>query len=76
MTVNFRRLPRQRDDRQIAATIIAMSHTRRLKVPAEGGETEEQLNFLKEQGCDFYQGYFKSPAIPAEAFFSLRQRAC
>jgi EAL domain-containing protein (putative c-di-GMP-specific phosphodiesterase class I) len=48
-----------------------MAHTLRLKVLAEGVETEEQLNFLKEHGCDFYQGYYKSPAVPAETFAAL-----
>lgn len=56
------------DDKQIVATIIFMAHTLRLKVLAEGVETEEQLNFLKAHGCDYYQGYYKSPAVTAEAF--------
>jgi len=38
---------------------------------AEGVESEAQLNFLKQQGCDFYQGYYKSPAVPAETFSAL-----
>ena len=45
-----------------------MAHTLRLKVLAEGVETEEQLDFLKEQGCNFYQGYYKSPAVTADEF--------
>ncbi len=56
------------DDKQIVATIIVMAHTLHLKVLAEGVETEEQLNFLKAQGCDYYQGYYKSPAVTAKAF--------
>ena len=59
------------DDKEIAAAIIGMAHTLRLKVLAEGVETEDQLNFLKEHGCDFYQGYYKSPAVSAETFAAL-----
>jgi EAL domain-containing protein (putative c-di-GMP-specific phosphodiesterase class I) len=64
-------IPELEDDKEIAAAIIGMAHTLRLKVLAEGVETEEQLNFLKEHGCDFYQGYYKSPAVPAETFVAL-----
>lgn len=59
-------IPRHRDDMEITATIIAMAHTLRLKVLAEGVETIAQLNFLKSQGCDYYQGYLNSPAVPAQ----------
>ncbi|MGZ8213382.1 MAG: EAL domain-containing protein, partial [Methylosarcina sp.] len=51
-----------------------MAHTLRLKVLAEGVETEEQLNFLRIQGCDFYQGYYKSPALSAEDFATFVQK--
>ncbi|WP_026600367.1 putative bifunctional diguanylate cyclase/phosphodiesterase [Methylomonas sp. 11b] len=64
-------IPQLEDDKEIAAAIIGMAHTLRLKVLAEGVETEEQLNFLKEHGCDFYQGYYKSPAVSAETFAAL-----
>jgi diguanylate cyclase (GGDEF)-like protein/PAS domain S-box-containing protein len=66
-------LPDSQDDREIAATIVAIARTLRLKVLAEGVETAEQLAFLKDQGCDFYQGYLKSPPLPAEAFERLLQ---
>jgi len=64
-------IPQLQDDKEIAAAIIGMGHTLRLKVLAEGVETQEQLDFLKEQGCDYYQGYYKSPAVTAEAFVAL-----
>ncbi len=64
-------IPDHEDDNEIAAAIIGMAHTLRLKVMAEGVETEEQLNFLRGRGCDYYQGYYKSPAVPAEAFEAL-----
>ena len=64
-----------KDDREITSTIISMGHNLGLKVLAEGVETEEQLAYLKAQGCDSYQGYLKSPAVPAEEFAELiRQR--
>ncbi|WP_334168758.1 bacteriohemerythrin [Methylobacter sp.] len=64
-------IPHLQDDMEIAATIIAMGHILGFKVLAEGVETLEQLEFLQEKGCDIYQGYFKSPPVPAEAFAEL-----
>ncbi|HND81651.1 MAG TPA: EAL domain-containing protein, partial [Accumulibacter sp.] len=39
-----------------------------LSVVAEGVETAEQLAFLEEHGCDYYQGYFFSRPLAAECF--------
>jgi EAL domain-containing protein (putative c-di-GMP-specific phosphodiesterase class I) len=64
-------IPKFEDDKEMTAVIIGMAHALRLQVLAEGVENEAQLNFLKAQGCDFYQGHYKSPAIPAEAFTAL-----
>ena len=64
-------IPHQKDDMEIAATIVAMAKTLRLKVLAEGVETAEQLAFLKSQGCDRYQGYLMSPPVPADKFEQL-----
>jgi diguanylate cyclase (GGDEF)-like protein len=66
-------IPELEDDKEIAAAIIGMAHTLRLKVLAEGVETQAQLDFLKEKGCDYYQGYYKSPALSAEHFSALIQ---
>jgi len=55
----------------IASTIIAMGHSLGFKVLAEGVETADQLDFLREKGCDFYQGYIKSKPLPAEEFTAL-----
>jgi EAL domain-containing protein (putative c-di-GMP-specific phosphodiesterase class I) len=44
-------------------------------VVAEGVETREQLDFLKTLGCDQYQGYFFSPALPAAQFAELLRRS-
>ena len=64
-------IPQDEDDKEITAAIIAMAHKLRLKVLAEGVETTAQIDFLRQQGCDFYQGYFMSPAVPAIEFEKL-----
>lgn len=61
-------LPGLKEDCEIASAIIAMSHTLGIQVVAEGVETQAQFQFLAEQGCDFYQGYFYDPPLPAEEF--------
>ncbi len=43
-----------------------MAHTLQLKVIAEGVETEQQMAFLREQGCDEIQGYLLSIPLPPE----------
>jgi diguanylate cyclase (GGDEF)-like protein/PAS domain S-box-containing protein len=53
------------NDAAIASSIIAMAHNLKLKVIAEGVETEEQLEFLKERRCDEMQGFLFSKAVPA-----------
>lgn len=67
-------IPKQRDDMEIANTVIAIGHTLGFKVLAEGVETEGQLAFLKRQGCDIYQGYLKSPPIPADQFEQMLRK--
>lgn len=64
-------IPLHRDDMEITATIIAMAHTLRLKVLAEGVETHAQLEFLRSQGCDFYQGYLNNRPMAAADFERL-----
>jgi EAL domain-containing protein (putative c-di-GMP-specific phosphodiesterase class I) len=59
------------DDAAIVAGIIALAHSLRLEVVAEGVETEAQLNYLKAQKCDLLQGYYLSPAVPAAQFAEL-----
>lgn len=55
----------------IASAIIALGHSLQLRVVAEGVEHERQLEFLRAQNCDEYQGYYFSKPIPADAFESL-----
>jgi diguanylate cyclase (GGDEF)-like protein len=49
----------------ITQAIIAMAHSLGLKVVAEGVETAEQLNFLRDHGCDEMQGYYMSLPLTA-----------
>lgn len=53
------------DDASIVRAIISLAHGLRLKVIAEGVESAQQLQLLKTMGCDQYQGYFRSAAVPA-----------
>lgn len=51
----------------IANAVIAMAHSLNLKVLAEGVETQEQLDFLRQRGCDELQGfYFSRPISPID----------
>ena len=52
----------------VLSTILALAHTMRLRVVAEGVETEEQAMFLKQEGCDFIQGYFYSRPLEEEEY--------
>jgi EAL domain-containing protein (putative c-di-GMP-specific phosphodiesterase class I) len=61
-------VPHDADDASIVTGIIALAHSLRLDVVAEGVETESQLRFLGEQSCDMLQGYYLSQPVPAEQF--------
>jgi EAL domain-containing protein (putative c-di-GMP-specific phosphodiesterase class I) len=56
------------DDASITSAIIAMAHSLDLDTVAEGVETEQQLVFLRQQGCRVVQGYYFSKPVPAEEF--------
>ena len=53
-------------DASIVKAIISLAHSLRLKVVAEGVETAEQLQCLRELGCDQYQGFLASAAVNAQ----------
>ena len=56
------------NDEAIIKAILAMAHSLRLSVVAEGVETAAQFRALKELGCDQYQGFHESPALPPTEF--------
>ena len=64
-------IPGNSDDAIITRTIIDMTHNLRLKAIAEGVETEAQLDFLRQHGCDEMQGYYFSRPLAEEAFLAL-----
>ena len=55
----------------VTRSIISMAHALRLRVLAEGVETEPQLTALLRQGCDLIQGYWFSRPLPAANFAAL-----
>ncbi|MFJ3048419.1 EAL domain-containing protein [Herbaspirillum chlorophenolicum] len=59
------------DDAAITASIISLARHLKLRVIAEGVETDEQLDYLRHYGCDEIQGYLFSPPVPAEKFEQL-----
>ncbi|XKH01024.1 EAL domain-containing protein [Marinobacter nauticus] len=55
----------------IAESIIAMAHKLGIQVIAKGVETTEQKTWLTDAGCDFAQGHYFSPPLPAQSFSEL-----
>jgi len=66
-------LTSESNDVSITKAIIAMAHSLNLRVIAEGVETEGQLKHLRELGCDEFQGFLFSPAVPSEELVRIFQ---
>jgi diguanylate cyclase (GGDEF)-like protein/PAS domain S-box-containing protein len=64
----IRECPDDSNSNTLVRTIIIMAHLLKMKVIAEGVETEEQVSFLLEQGCKEAQGYFFSKPLPVSEF--------
>ena len=62
------------DDEAIARAIIAMAHTMGMDVVAEGVETQAQMDFMVNEGCDYIQGYLLSRPVPDEELSGLLRR--
>ncbi len=62
------------DDAAIVSAIVALAHSLKLKVVAEGVETPAQLAFLQSVRCDEYQGFLTSRAVSVEEFERLLRR--
>jgi EAL domain-containing protein (putative c-di-GMP-specific phosphodiesterase class I) len=67
----IRELPNDPEDKAIAEAILAMGKTLGLRVVAEGVETTDQRDFLRERQCDEMQGYLFSKPLAAPAFAEL-----
>ena len=58
-------LPHDAEDCAIATAVVALGRSLQMKVVAEGVETTEQADFLRQLGCDEMQGYWLSRPVPA-----------
>lgn len=61
-------ISRSGEDAAIALAIISMAHSMHMDVVAEGVETLDQFQFLRQHGCDQMQGYYFSRPIQAEDY--------
>lgn len=64
-------LPAEVDAAAIVQTVIELGHRLRMSVTAEGIETADQLESIRQLGCDKYQGYLFSKPVPADQFVQL-----
>jgi len=64
-------IPNDEDDIAITKAIIALGKSLNLKLIAEGVETQEQKDFLTQNGCELIQGYFYSRPIPSDEIESI-----
>lgn len=63
------------DSAAVTNAIIALAKSLRLSITAEGVETQEQLEYLKMQGCDEGQGYYFSCPVPADIIAPMLQKS-
>lgn len=61
--------------KSIVHSIIGMAREIGIKTVAEGVETEEQVSFLRQSGCDYIQGYYYSKPLPEEEFVEFLEKA-
>ena len=67
-------IPADENSMAIAQAVIAMAHSLRLKVVAEGVESEGQLSFLRGEGCDDIQGYYFCEARAASSIAGMMRK--
>lgn len=61
-------------NRELINAAIAMAYSLKIKVVAEGIETQEQPSYLKQLGCDYGQGYFFSKPVTVEKITELLKK--
>jgi diguanylate cyclase (GGDEF)-like protein len=64
-------LPTNNTNALIVKSIISLFHSLNMKVVAEGAETEDEINFLKQENCDIVQGYYYYKPMPVDKFMLL-----
>jgi EAL domain-containing protein (putative c-di-GMP-specific phosphodiesterase class I) len=71
----IKNITEQAEHAAVVEAIISMSHSLNLKVVAEGVETQQQLDLLREFGCDEIQGYYYSRPLPSKEFTELLEKS-
>ncbi len=71
----IRDLTTNANDAAVTLAIINMAHNLKLKVIAEGGESQEQVDYLRTQGCDELQGFYYSQPLPPAQVEEFRRNA-
>jgi EAL domain-containing protein (putative c-di-GMP-specific phosphodiesterase class I) len=64
------------EDAAIVHAIIALARALKMNVVAEGVETVEEYNFMKQAGCDQVQGYYCSKPLDVEKFKQMLEQGC
>ncbi|MDO8964270.1 MAG: EAL domain-containing protein [Coriobacteriia bacterium] len=67
-------IPNDPDNMTIVEAVVGLAHSLKMKVTAEGVETEEQCRYLRDLGCDEIQGFLVSRPVPAAEFEALAAR--
>jgi len=67
-------IPDDADSMSIVRAIIALGHSMKLNIVAEGVETEAQLSFLRNENCDEVQGYYFYRPLPETEFLALLEK--
>lgn len=65
-----------KNNESLVETTISIAKNFNLEIVAEGVETQEQYEFMKEKGCNYYQGFLCSPAVTSAEFINLLKQEC
>lgn len=67
-------IPASQNSTNVVLAILSLARSLNLKVTAEGAETQEHITFLRENNCDYVQGYFCSRPLTAAKFLDFIQQ--